>query len=200
MFLATRAKQNVCLNILLPFYKQGNRNLLITGGHLLVLDLFIFSLSLFHWCITKIGFSLGYWHGHGLWGNIDFFLDKRQCSKPKHTTWPLWYEVNSYILEIENSEIGIFCHLVSWIFEQNRHFQQQNWKFEKKSPHLDTFFSLGADVAMFQLFVVFSTNFGFVLIHITRDDEMMKNWVDFVKIKFHKYWMHCMQLKSIQNL
>jgi hypothetical protein len=40
---------------------------------------------------------------------------------------------------------------------------------------------------MFHLFVVFSINFSFVLVHITRDDEMMKKWVDFGKIKFHKY-------------
>jgi hypothetical protein len=43
-----------------------------------------------------------------------------------------------------------------------------------KSSHLDTFKNLGADVAMFQLFVDFNTNLGFVLVHMTRDDEMME--------------------------
>jgi hypothetical protein len=51
---------------------------------------------------------------------------------------------------------------------------------------------------MFQLFVDFNTNLGFVLVHMTRDDEMMEKWVDFLKIKFHKYWMHCMQLNQFK--
>jgi hypothetical protein len=49
--------------------------------------------------------------------------------------------------------------------------------------------------------IIASLTLGIVLLPIIGDDQMMKNWIDFVKIKFHngKYWLILHEIR-IQNV